>query len=217
MKLFSRLFSKTPDISEKLTAQSLHFDLSGWREEENSAKKMVWMNECGEVLSVNVVKGPFDWPSYDRKALIDEVRALAKSRGGGIISADVVTVAGVPAVKLIYKREQRPAYIYSGMLLFPYEDVYFVLMVVFGEHGTTGVREAVVTSQLLDEGKITVKTYPQLWFRDPYDPEYKDVVLCSLSDDEKYDHSFPDHPLSRMRQKLLNLQSTLTIHIEAEK
>jgi hypothetical protein len=213
MKFFPRFFSKAPDVSEEPTAQSLHFDLSGWREEKRSAENMVWMNECGEVLSVNVVEGPFYWPLSDRKALIDEVRELAKSRGGAIISADVVTVAGVPAVKLIYKREQRPAYIYSGMLFFPFNQVYFfVLMIVFGEHGTTGVREAVVTSQLLNEGKITTKTYPQLWFRDPYDPEYKDVVLCSLSDDEKYDDAFPDHPLSRMRKKLLDLQSTLTIH-----
>jgi hypothetical protein len=81
-----------------------------------------------------------------------------------------------------------------------------------GETGTTGVREAVVTSELINAGKMTVSEFERSWAQDPYDPSYHGVdrsVLRFMSDDASYDGRFPDHPLSRIRQVLTILPQSI--------
>src|SRR5262245_10468320 len=47
------------------------------------------------------------------------------------------------------------------------------------------------------------------WFRDPYDSGYQGPVLYSLSDDLRLDALFPDHPLSRIRASLAQIQGSV--------
>jgi hypothetical protein len=85
---------------------------------------------------------------------------------------------------------------------------------VDGEHGTTGVREAVVTAELMGAGRLSLADYRERWAGDPYDPGYAGVdrsVLRSLSDDESYDGQFPDHPLSRIRKVLADLPGRIQL------
>jgi hypothetical protein len=51
--------------------------------------------------------------------------------------------------------------------------------------------------------------YLEGWFTDPYDPKYKGMVLRSVTDNEKYDEEFPDHPLSRLRSTLKTVRNSL--------
>jgi len=84
---------------------------------------------------------------------------------------------------------------------------------VAGEQGTTGVREAVVTADLMNQGKLTIDGYKKYWCQDPYEPAYRGAdrsVLRSMSDDERYDEKFPEHPLSKVRRLL----ATLPSHVE---
>jgi hypothetical protein len=79
---------------------------------------------------------------------------------------------------------------------------------VAGEHGTTGIREAVITAGLMEEGKLTVESYKASWAQDPYDSTYCGVdrsTLRYMSDDETYDPQFPQHPLSKVRRELHRL------------
>ena len=51
----------------------------------------------------------------------------------------------------------------------------------------------------------TREDYANLWAQDPYDKSFNGVdgsVLRSMSDDQRYDSHFPEHPLSRMRRTL---------------
>ena len=60
----------------------------------------------------------------------------------------------------------------------------------------------------LHDGMLTIEDYETSWARDPYAPTYRGVdrsVLRFLSDDEKYDGQFPDHPLSKVRRVLTAL------------
>jgi len=110
-----------------------------------------------------------------------------------------------------------PAYIYTGILLLFTEAGPLVWTIVAGECGTTGVREAVVTSQLLSDGRLTIDGYKQFWAQDPYDPGYHGVdhsVLRFISDDECYDDGFPDHPLSRIRKVLAALPASVQFDLE---
>ncbi len=120
----------------------------------------------------------------------------------------VVTGTLGATVGLIYKRLEKPAYIFTGMLLVPRQHGSQVWTLVAGERGTTVVREAVITLELVNAGKLRMQAYESSWAQDPYDPTYRGVdrsVLRFLSDDECYDARFPKHPLSKVRQVLASL------------
>lgn len=94
-----------------------------------------------------------------------------------------------------------PAYIFTGMLLVPRQQDSQVWTVVAGEGGITGVREAVMTAELMNSGRLTIRDYKASWARDPYDSTYCGVdrsVFRFVSDDECYDPRFPEHPLSKV-------------------
>jgi len=46
--------------------------------------------------------------------------------------------------------------------------------------GTTGVREAVATTELFAAGPLAVETYESSWAQDPYDRSYQDVDRSTL-------------------------------------
>jgi hypothetical protein len=174
----------------------------------------MWIDDSGVPLSVDLLDGSLGLPApTDEHAVRQFCRRIAEGNGGAIISVDAVSVAEVPATQLIYKREKLPAYAYTGMLFLQLDGFGYVIVIAAEEQGTTGVREAVVTARLFGEGKLTVETYESGWFRDPYDPGYEGRILRSLSDDEAYDSSFPDHPLSKIRRALEDLQSSIRLDL----
>src|SRR3954469_2716238 len=85
------------------------------------------------------------------------------------------------------------------------------------EHGTTGMREAIIFDAMLASGQIKPEDFARAektgtvpgWTQDPYDSTIKWSVLRNLSEDEQYDAQFPNHPLSRIRSLLHSVQSSL--------
>ena len=78
----------------------------------------------------------------------------------------------------------------------------------------TGVREAIVTVELMETGQLTVESYESSWARDPYDPSYRGVdrsVLRFVSDDDCYDDRIPDHPLSKVRRVLTLIPTSVAV------
>jgi tetratricopeptide (TPR) repeat protein len=185
----------------------VHLTLQEWSEEDPSGGSRVWRDHQHNVLSLTALDKPPALPK-DETALRDWSRNLAESRGAGLI--EVRTVAGRIArgVGLIYKCLQLPAYVYTGMLLIPSREAFQVWTIVARERGTTGVREALVTDELMKTGKLTTQDYERSWAQDPYDASYHGVdrsVLRFVSDDECYDSRFPEHPLSMIRRVLTAL------------
>jgi hypothetical protein len=168
----------------------------------------LWRDVDGDVLSLGslgILTESF-WHSDrpDEIELRKWCRGLAESRGGGLIEAFALD----GEVRLIYKRLQKPAYTYTGMLIARVRQEWLIWTMVAGERGTTGVREAVVTANLMDAGKLTIDDYKLYWAQDPYEPTYRGVdrsVLRFMSDDEIYDEQFPQHPLSKVRRNLATL------------
>lgn len=70
----------------------------------------------------------------------------------------------------------------------------------FSEAGTTGVRDTVIHSALVNEGII--ESEDPRWMRDPYDENIKDRFLMNLSELEQFDQNFPTHPLSVARRTI---------------
>ena len=75
------------------------------------------------------------------------------------------------------------------------------------EVGITGLRDSLgfslfqksVEEKQPDEN-YSVKDIMKMFFRDPYDENYKEGFLMNVSEDESMDEQFPDHPLSMLRK-----------------
>ena len=202
--------------------ERITFNTSGWHEHERSKEWMVWGN-AGDILSLAVVPSP--WKTFkpmEREYWLKDAREMAKP--GGIVSVDSCRAADHPAIQIIYKREEGLGYRYTGIVRVDLGEYWCQATVVCGERGTTGIREAVLSTRLLEEGAIKIRKHPffirpfkrssghlEGWFTDPYDPKYKGKVLRSITDDEKYDEELPDHPLSRLRSTLKTVRESLHI------
>jgi hypothetical protein len=165
----------------------------------------IWRDIDGDVLSLADATEPFGSSDLsDEKKVRTWCRGLAQSMNGGLIEACKLD----SGIKLIYKRLEMPAYIYTGMLVTRVPGTSLIWTVTAGERGRTGVREAVVTLTLMNEGKLNTEEYELRWGQDPYEPAYHGVdrsVLRFMSDDESYDEQFPRHPLSKIRHTLAAL------------
>lgn len=224
MDWLTNLLGKISYKRETLTTDSIQFDTSGWKLRRSSNSEKLWLDECGNALTLYYVHKPPDIPPLsDFNGLVGYCREIASGDGdrvSGIISVDVIDAQGIPALRTIYKYERLPAYGYTGMLILPFRWFIFTITIAAIEHGTTGVRDAGVTALLAEAGELELELFDKpdssgsvgsvkSWFQDPYDPNYKGHITRSISDDEKYDSLFPDHPLSKVRRTLDIAQNSL--------
>lgn len=183
--------------------------LPEWTEDTSTKEMRLWRDIDGDVLSLANCSEPLtDSGRADEMKVRRWCREIAESRSGGLVEAHRLD----NGIKFIYKRLDMPAYVYTGMLLTRLREVWLVWTTVAGERGTTGVREAVVAANLMNEGKLKPEEYELRWAQDPYEPAYRKVdksVLRFMSDDESYDEQFPQHPLSKVRRILAALPSNV--------
>ncbi len=220
MSWWQRLWRKPSSASQPERLRVVTLTLDGWTEETATGELRTWRDSQGDVLSLATADGSLGLPSLnDVKGLRQWCRAVAAGREAGLIEVRVDDGPLGATAGLIYKRLGMPAYIFTGMLLVPGDEVADVWTIVSAERGTTGIREAIVTAQLLSDGKLTLEDYETSWAQDPYAPTYRGVdrsVLRFLSDDEGYDGQFPDHPLSKVRRVLAALPGAVRIESRGE-
>jgi hypothetical protein len=158
---------------------------------------------------------PFDGPPLaDLVAVQDYCRQLAESRHGALVEAEVVETPAGRAIQMIYKTRAGSGFQFTGTRLVPLTDATRLSSITLGEQGTTGVREAMITGHLMQEGLLTIETYKSSWARDPYDAAYRgpaNVPLRFISDDVVYDRMFPSHPLTRVRRALHALSTEANV------
>ena len=218
MSWMQRLLGNESAVSTASTApgvRSIRFDTTGWKEKQASNDAVQWRNADGDVLRAQLAAhpAPFLYDSSDLGSLREHYRREAAASQGAIVSVETVSVQGVPCVEVIKKFERLPAYAYEGVLAIGFEAARCSLTIESINQGTTGVREATVTAHLWERGELEIgeETGPEQakvkgWFVDPYLEDYQGPVLCSLSDDERLDPLFPQHPLSKVRVVLQQLE-----------
>jgi tetratricopeptide (TPR) repeat protein len=214
-----RLVGGDEPVTGKPGVESVRFDLPGWKRKRTSSEAAEWRDGGGDILQVRFADQPAPLlsESSDIASLREHYRREAAASGGGIVSVDALTIHGVPGVEAIKKFERRPAYSYQGMLALGFESSHCVFAIESLERGTTGVREAVVTSHLFERGELEIREEPGAasgelvgWFLDPYLASYDGPILHSLSDDERLDGLFSQHPLARIRRVLARIAETLS-------
>lgn len=198
----------------------VHLGLAGWCEVETQGTFRAWRDSQGAALSCAVLP---DCPWLPDQLAHDIpsqhwARCIAEDRNAGLVELRTSLEEPVPTVRLIYKRLEKPAYIFTGMLFMPLQQTCLLWTVIAGEQGTTGVREAVIAAELMNSGELTLDGYKRSWARDPYSDRYDGVdrsVLCFISDGERYDEPFPEHPLSRVRRTLSALPSSIELEVRS--
>jgi len=228
MSWWSRLLGRDENTERGTTIQSIRFDTDGWRSVKVGRDVQEWCDALGNTLQLRLHPGRAEYLDgpRDMRSIIAFCRRKADAIGRAIVSVDSVDIAGIQCLKVIDKRERPPGYGYGGAITIPLDDVSVAIAMNATEHGTTGVREAVVTSYLLGAGELALPALKATgsagtpipgWFWDPYDPGYDGRVLHSLSDDVRLDALFPDHPLSRIRTSLARIQRSVefdaTVHV----
>jgi hypothetical protein len=185
--------------------------LPEWTLVEAAEQQAVWRDDMGDAITLSVVETsetPFLLSNVE--ALRRHCRNIAEGRGAGLVEASVVTGVQGRGYMFIDKKLKVPALFFLGMLMVPRASGSWVWAVMSGERGMTGVREAIVTGEMLEAGTLTLESYEASWAQDPYDPHYRGVdrsTLRYVSDAEEYDQRFPQHPLSKVRRELRKLLS----------
>lgn len=191
----------------------LSFDTGKWTlVSPHDGRSEKWRDQNGVQLIIDRIG--FD---RDLHPLLDDegaVRAYYRdclaSQGIGIVECGLTRVSGHRAVRTIGKMiaPGKPA-LYIGTLAIPLSDRSFVLSLYAVERGMTGIRDTIIFSKLSLEGgtvRVDEDTGRMVgWASDPYFPDFDGPCLRNLSEDERYDADFPDHPLSIIRTELAAL------------
>jgi tetratricopeptide (TPR) repeat protein len=215
-----QLLKRQPPASGSLL-HSVRFDTKDWILVKRSRNSLEWRNAEGDTLCACVDgKVPATLLGLpDRDSVRAFYREEAIRHGGGIVCAEIVQAGGILSVIVITKYERRPAYAYDGTLIIPFKNSQYTVTIHSIERGVTGERDALVTSQLAERGELEIESAgtpgkPRRvkgWFQDPYDPSYQGSAIYSMSDDDRLDVLFPNHPLSKIRRCLGRIQATLLI------
>jgi hypothetical protein len=183
--------------------------MPGWEITRQDGSSTYWRDASGDIISLTSAPA---WRHQPQLATPDELhrrcRALAEGQRAGLIEVIIGEHPTTDDYAFIYKRLKVPAFTFFGMVRKPASAGSWIWMVIAGERGTTGVREAVIAGQLMNSGRLTVESYETSWAQDPYDPSYRGVdrsTLRYLSDGEEYDRMFPEHPLTKVRREVHRL------------
>ena len=120
--------------------------------------------------------------------------------GVSVVDLQVLEIRqGRRVVRTIVKVPQETSGMtYIGSITIPYKDFSFVLKMQCAEHGMTGIREAILLDRGLAEDTVQFSDAGKI--EGDWDP-----------DNEKFDGDFPDHPLSRLRRWLPQMQSGILL------
>jgi hypothetical protein len=205
---------------------AIYLDRTGWLETAHGpVVEKRWESLTTDELTLRLGNIPEGFPKFsDLPEVRRHFRDRAKSLSGGLISCDAVLLNGQQIIKVVYKYSTgRGPTIGAGALLLAHCGNSSVELEIRGtEQGITGVREAVVLTELIRAAtpaqmdNFTKGRFPLEWKFERYDPDAQTGMVYFLSDDEKYDERFPHHPLSRVRRWCRWIERTYVVEPEAE-
>ena len=188
----------------------LGIDDSGWKVAKETDTEISWTTASQEAVTLTINQGASEIVDpNNQKALQDAFRNEANHYKGGLVEVKTFTSGGVECGLVTMKfrmsdfNPKADGFAYQMNAIIPTATGDYVLQVAAAETGTTGVREATVTVIDMAQRKISdIKEESAHFRRDPYDAKYDADALYMISDDRQWDQSFPNHPLTRVRQMM---------------
>ncbi len=202
---------------KKVTLDCVSCDTVGWELREESEFHRMWSTNTHVYIRFQLLNVP---PSYpydftDIAAARNYYEQQSVENGSAMISVDFDHSADVDIMKGVFKyRSPEPhdlGMYFVGVLALLFRDLSFQINVESMETETTGLREVAVAllsdeSSTVDDEPIMVESADEM-----FEHMRKRPVRRTPSDDEDYDDSFPDHPLSKVRSVQIHILRTLSI------
>ncbi|TCI90575.1 hypothetical protein [Tenacibaculum sp. M341] len=191
---------------DKINIDSISIPNMNWNIDKNTSDIKQWINPAQTIaLSVNFFDLKPDLPTIkDIGQLRDFYRNQISNYNGGLVEVEMIDIKGFNVIRTIFKIQQQPTGMtYLASLTIPFENHSYVIKIQAPEIGTTGIRDSMIASKLLNENKITIGDNGyEGWFSDPYNSAISEGLLMNKSEERKYDLDFPEHPLSNARKLL---------------
>jgi len=131
--------------------QSVSFSTEGWRTAQDDGMMRAWENAEKDTLSLHLflkvpdLAGPLS--RIDR--IREGYRTGIVQAGGALVEVEIDELETVPALRTIFKLPQQlHGMSYIGAWTIPRKSFSFVVKVCCAEHGTTGIRDAVVAAKI---------------------------------------------------------------------
>lgn len=145
---------------------------------------------------------PFD----DDQGNIDYLHKCAEDgeKKGIITAKHGITEKGNRFVYFIYKEstsedDSFPSVLYNLNMNVEFNGKIKFINACFREAGTTGVRDSVIYATFMKKYD-NVSEAMEYWIKDPYDANFKEGFLMNCSEQDIFDDSFAEHPLSKCRE-----------------
>ena len=214
---------------------SISFDDSGLDYQGKQLSSKLWLTESEDAIVITCLPEAFE-EDYDPRSVASIRESYHRNMvelGGAIVEVDKCRIDSCDGVRWITKTPKNRTFIgklirdfsfrltkapqdlldmtYLSGLTFPFRDFTIDISIVCLERGMTGMRDSHVLKEKLSKGEIAKNKSGKIigWWKYPYDETFTAPVMRNLSDNDKYDGLFPDHPLSRGRLLLNKVHSTL--------
>jgi hypothetical protein len=204
-------FSALDSNSSEAFLQSVCLPLQDWHELERDTHSITWGNNAiNQFRFLELVDGNGGFPAINQTSLNTYRRVMRQNsleKGHGIVEVQLSKIAGIVALKTItkYPLERRLGFGYDGWICVPLPKLTLnIYTKVLGQDRTQ--QRTTADGALLWTQRINTNLDPNTWTRDPYDSEFDEVALHHLTDEARFDHMFPDHPLTLVRQDLRTLE-----------
>jgi hypothetical protein len=183
---------------------------------------MSWQNVTRDEMSVAATAYPPLLATGDLTEVRELFRGLLLPLNGALIACDMIEFDGVSVIRTLakYRPATGSAMTYVGALTVPVASHVIELSIRASERRITGVREALVvaamsqTAGISEREQLARKVMPVEWKFERYHPGSRGDVAYLVSDDEKYDAEYPDHPLSRVRRSLRRIERTFRVTVD---
>ena len=213
------LFKKKP--SSPINVNFFSFDTFKWKRKHNYSNLKSWIkSDKTAFIGIELFKTEYPYNPNEINSIIDyERKRIIDSSSGGIISCKTQIIDGFCFIETIFKEPISPDGIpsgvnYLGTLTLPLSNYHFQIMLKICENGITGLRDSTIFAKWHSEnGEIKSHENGKIigWSKDPYDESVIDGRPMNLSESQKYDLDFPDHPLSELRKKMEILKNDMVI------
>jgi hypothetical protein len=162
----------------------------------------VWRFSDGDAVGIYFFNLVPDLPkSKDLASFVAKTRDRVVLSGAALVECSVVTLGDTRGIRQVIKLPQNPTGMtFLGSFTLPFEKFSYVIKVQCEEHGVTGIREAVLLDEALQNGTVEINVESSNPIKGEWDP-----------DSEKFDGRFPTHPLSRLRRHLAQIESCVSI------
>ena len=194
--------------------QRLEINDSEWSLVQKNDQELRWITKDAEEITLLIRPGNKYMPDPSKRAEFqNRFRDEAKQLHGGIVEADTFESSGVVCGLVTMKFPLKNlGWAYQTTAIIATHQASYLLRVKAMESGTTGTRESLVTIIDMKQRGVSDLRVESAGFRkDPYDSKYDGDACFMVSDERRWDKSFPKHPLTRCRKIMASLTKSWSI------